>query len=82
MVSRRATGLPLAMLAASWRMLRSPLLAGRLPAWRAVIAASQSIQAIGVPSVKLVSSQMQAAKSGRGRKVPCRMISSVPASLW
>jgi hypothetical protein len=33
-----------------------------------VIAASQSIAAIGVPSAKLVSSQMKAAKSGRARK--------------
>jgi len=63
-------------------MLRSPLLAGRSPACRAVIAASQSIAAIGVASVKLVSWQMQAVKSGRARKVPCRMSSSVPASLW
>ena len=82
MVSRSATGVPAAMLAASWRMLRSPLLAGRFPPVRAVIAAFQSIAAIWVPSVMPAAVQMKPAKSGRRRKVPWLMRSSVPASQW
>src|SRR5690348_8760479 len=55
MAWRRETRVPSAMLAASWRMRCSPLQTGICPSWRAVSAASQSIQAIRVvPSLMLV----------------------------
>jgi hypothetical protein len=64
MDSRRLAGVPPAMLAASWRIRRSPPDMG---SW-AVIAASQSIQAIGVvPSLMLVPACTKAAKSWRRR---------------
>jgi hypothetical protein len=68
MMSRSATGVPAAMLTASWRMLRSPLLAWMFPPVRAVIAASQSIAASWVPSVMPAAVQMEPAKwAGGGR---------------
>jgi hypothetical protein len=48
-VSRRSTEMPTAMLAIACTMRRSQAEQGRSPALRAVIAASQSMAAIGVP---------------------------------
>jgi len=81
-VSRRLTGMPTAKLADSWRMRRSPPEQGSSSALRAVMAASQSMAAIGVvPSVMLVPSSMsRVLKSSRRRNVPLLMSSSVPAS--
>jgi len=51
MVSRRLAGVPAAMLAASWRMRRSPPQTGSCPVCRALVAASQSIVAMAGDAV-------------------------------
>jgi hypothetical protein len=64
-----ADGVPAARLADSWRMRRSPQEQGRPPLARAVMAASQSMAAIGVlPLVPQVMNLL--VKSSRCRKVP------------
>jgi hypothetical protein len=74
-----ADGGPAARLADSWRMRRSPPEQGSPPLSRAVMAASQSMAAIEVPS--LVPQVMNLlVKSSRRRNVPLLMSSAVPAS--
>src|SRR5262249_28334710 len=80
MTSRRLTGWPAARLAAIWMMRCSPLEAGRRPLSRAVMTASQSIYAIGVPSLMLGAVSMWRVKSSRCRNTPWLMISPLPAS--
>jgi hypothetical protein len=77
-----ADGVPAARLAASWRIRRSPPEVGSSPACRAVMAASQSMEAIGVvPSLMLVPCWMnRLVKSPRCRNVPWLMSSATPAS--
>jgi hypothetical protein len=53
-----ADGVPVARLAAMRRMRRSPTETGRPPLPRAVMAASQSTHAIGVPSLMLAVVRM------------------------
>ena len=80
--SRRSTGMPPARPADSWRMRRSPPEQGSSPSCRAVIAAYQSIAAIGVvPSLMLVPVSMKRlVKSSRCRNVPLLISSPTPAS--
>ena len=69
------------MLAASWRMRRSPLQTGSCPSCSALIAASQLIWAIGVvPSLMLVKVSTKPVKSLRDKNPPWLMSSSLPAS--
>jgi hypothetical protein len=70
MASRRLTGYPPARLAAIRTTRFSPPLAGRRPPSRAVMMASQSIHAIGVPSLMQAAVSMCMAKSGRARNDP------------
>jgi hypothetical protein len=77
-VSRRLTGVPAARLADRSRMRRSPPEQGRLP-FRAVMAASQSMAAIGVPLLGPEVMNLPV-KSSRWRNVLLLMSSSVPAS--
>jgi hypothetical protein len=74
-VSRRSTGMPSARLADSRRMRRSPPEHRSSPAFKAVMAASQSTVAIGVsPSLMLVPCSMKwLMKSSRRRNAPLAM---------
>jgi len=72
MVSRRLTGVPAARLADRSRTRRSPPEHGRPQPFRAVMAASQSMAAIGVPPLVPVSMK-RAVKSSRWRNVPLLM---------
>src|SRR5260370_38627846 len=66
--SQRLTGTPQAMLAARRSMWRSPLPHGRRPASRAVIAAGQSVLAMGVgPGLVLVPAVVK----GLVKRSPC-----------
>src|ERR1035441_5474933 len=80
MASRRLTGWPAARLAAIRTMRCSPPDAGRRPPSRAAMTASQSIHAIGVPSLMQAAVSMWRVKPSRCRKAPWLTISPVPAS--
>src|SRR5450755_216744 len=80
MASRRLTGWPAARLAAIRTMRCSPPDAGRRPPSRAAMTASQSIHAIGVPSLMQAAVSMWRVKPSSCRKAPWLTISPVPAS--
>jgi len=77
MASRRLTGMPSAMLAASRRVRCSPPEQGISPASRAVMAAAQSIAAIPVAVSRVMN---RLVKSSRPRKVRFAMSRLTPAS--
>ena len=79
--SPRATGTPVAMLAASARTRSSPEEHGSPPARRAASAASKSTDAISAPVMpSRPGVRATSAKSARAGQVPCPISSSTAAS--
>jgi len=80
MASRRLTGWPTARLAAMRTMRFSPPDAGSRPPSSAAMTATQSIHAIGVPSLMQAAVSTWQRKSSRWRKVPWLTIRPAAAS--
>ncbi len=80
MASRRLAGWPAAKLAAMRTMRCSPPDAGGRPPSSAVMMASQSIHAIGVPSMMQAAVSTWRMKSLRCRNAPWLVISPAAAS--